>query len=146
MVSRSTRRLALAAAGMVLVLSGCSAARRIQVFPVSIVNDTRDSVIVRGCESFCSSALLTFDLPPGGSTVVHRTTHQHKRFSITTAAGGHVGCVDLFFTSPQPDARVLVSGATPCPAGSHVRWRLIGLVLLGVLAPIAVLLARSRRS
>ena len=144
-VRRSARRCAVAAAGLLLLLSGCSALRRIQVFPVSIVNDTNAPVVVRGCESYCSSSLLTFDLPPGSSVVVHRTTQQHKRFSIVTPAGGHVGCADLYFTTPQPAARVLVSGAVPCPSGSHVRWTLIGLAVAAALAPILIVLGRSRR-
>jgi hypothetical protein len=81
---------------LLLALGGCGALRRVQVFPVSIVNDTGPPVIVRDCSSFCSSSLLTFDLQPGASVVINRTTNMHKRFSVTTPTGAHIGCVDLY--------------------------------------------------
>jgi hypothetical protein len=71
----------------------------------------------------------------------------HKDFAVTTAAGGRIGCLDLYFPSPQPGARVPVSQAGPCPSASGLPWRTVGLVGLAVvagLAPIVVLRLRRR--
>ena len=65
-------------------------------------------------------------------------------FSITTPSGGHLGCLDLYFKTPQPGARVPVSQATACPPG-RPGWTTAGLVflLLVVLAlPFTVWLHR----
>jgi len=108
-----------------------------------MVNDTTREVVLRGCDHFCSSALLTFDLQPGDSADVHRTTNQHKYFSITMPSGGRIGCLDLYFKTPQPGAQERVSEAIPCPPGSRVPWRTIVLVLL-VALPVVGLLLRPR--
>ncbi len=41
----------------------------------------------------------------------------HKLFSITSPSGAHLGCVDLYFKTPHPGARVPGSQATACPRG-----------------------------
>jgi len=132
-------------ASVLLALGGCAAARRIQVFPVSIVDDTAAPVVVRDCDDYCRSSLLSFDLQPGTSVSINRTTNMHKRFSVTTPAGGRIGCVDLFFETAQPGTRVLVSQAAPCPAGSSPRWKLLVLVLLAGAVLALGLLAFSSR-
>jgi len=136
----------VAATAALLTLSGCGALRRIQVFPVSIVNDTAAPVVARGCSHYCSSSLLTFELAPGAGAVVNRATNMHKRFSITTPTGTRLGCLDLYFTKPQAGARMLVSNAVACPRGSRGRWKLVGLVLAaGLVVLVAFALARSPR-
>jgi hypothetical protein len=130
---------------LLLVLSGCAALRRIQVFQVSIVNDTAAPVVVRGCDDFCSSSLLTFELQPGASVVINRTTNMHKRFSVTTPGGGHIGCVDLYFKRPEPGTSVPVSASTACPHGSRVPWTLLGVGAAAALLVVAVLAWASRR-
>jgi len=134
------------AAGALLLLAGCSAARRIQVFTVSLENDTSQRVVVRDCDDYCTFSLLSFDLQPGASVPIHRTTNQHKFFSVMTPAGGRVGCVDLYFKTAQPDARVLVSQSAPCPTGSPGRWKIIGLVVLAGLVLSAAFAKASFRS
>jgi hypothetical protein len=129
-------------------MSGCLGLNRIQVFSVSIVNDTASTVVVRDCDSFCSSSLLTFPLQPGASVEIHRTPNEHKYFSVTTPSGGHIGCVDLYFKVAQPGASVPVSQAGPCPPGSGLPWKTIGLVVLAALLAAAVVLLprRTRRA
>jgi hypothetical protein len=134
------------AAGALLVLAGCSAARRIQVFTVSLENDTSQRVVVRDCDDYCTFSLLSFDLPPGASVPIHRTPNQHKLFSVTTPAGGRIGCVDLYFKTAQPDARVLVSQAAPCPAGSSGHWKIAGLIILAAIVLGAAFARASLRS
>jgi hypothetical protein len=142
-VIRRAALLAVAAAG----LAGCGALRHIQVFQVSIVNDTRQPVVVRDCDHFCSSSPIAFHLEPGASAAVNRTTHQHKSFSITTAAGTHVGCLDLYYPTQAPGAQALVSAAGRCPGGSGQPWKAVAIVLLAVLvAAVAVPAFRARRA
>jgi hypothetical protein len=131
----SRLRLIPLLAALPLTVGGCANLGRIQVFHVSIVNDTASPVVVRNCDSFCSSSLLAFDLQPGGSVPVNRTTNDHDYWSVTTPTGGHIGCVDLFFRAPQPGASVPVSGAGPCP-GPGVPWLTIAVVTI-VALPIA---------
>jgi hypothetical protein len=137
----------IALVGMPLVVSGCFGLNRIHIFTVSIVNDTSGAVVVRDCAHFCSSSLISFDLAPGASADVHRTTDEHKYFSVTTAAGRHVGCLDLFFERAEPGANVEVSGARSCPAGSGPPWKTVGLLLLvlGVLLAIGLYLVRPAK-
>jgi len=141
------RRFAwLALPALALALSGCAELQRIQVFTVSIVNDTPGAVVVRDCSGYCSRSLLTFHLAPGASVAVHRTTNEHKYFSVTSSSGAHLGCVDLFFRTVQPGASVDVSRARACPAHRR-RWRTIGLLsllLLGLAGVGAALLTRRR--
>jgi len=130
-------------AASLLALGGCGGLGHVQVFTVSMFNDTGNEVVIRNCDNFCSSSLIVFDLQPGESAEVHRTTNQHKEFSVTTASGGHVGCLDLFFKTAQPGAQVPVSAATRCPSGSGVPWKAIALVV-AVLALLAlVIVGRS---
>jgi hypothetical protein len=131
------QHLILLLAPLSLIVGGCANLGRIQVFPVSIVNDTGSPVIVRNCDSFCSSSLLAFDLQPGGTVPVNRTTNEHDYWSVTTPVGGHIGCVDLFFRIPQPGASVPVSGAGLCP-GPGVPWLTLAVVTI-VALPIAAL-------
>jgi hypothetical protein len=132
----------LVATVLLLGLGGCGSLGRIRVFTVSMVNDTTSEVVLRGCDHFCSSALLTFDLQPGSSVPVNRTTNQHKYFSITTPSGGRIGCLDLYFRMPEPGAQVRVSRAVPCPPGSRLPWRTIALVGLVALPLVGLLLLR----
>jgi hypothetical protein len=71
----------------------------------------------------------------------------HKDFSVTTPAGGRIGCLDLYFPTPQPGARVPVSQAGPGPSEPGFPWRTAGLVGLAALAglPPVVLLRLRRR-
>jgi hypothetical protein len=142
-VCRPLARAATAAA-LILALGGCGGLEKIRVFTVSMVNDTTREVVLRGCDHFCSYALLTYDLQPGESVDVHRTTNQHKYFSITTPSGGRIGCLDLYFKAPQPGAQVPVSSAARCPPGSRLPWRTIALVLLVALPVAGLLLLRPR--
>jgi hypothetical protein len=128
---------------LLVALGGCGGLGRIRVFTVSMVNDTTGEVVLRDCAHYCSSALLTFDLQPGESVDVHRVANDHKKFSITTPSGGRIGCLDLYFKTPQPGAQMDVSAAVPCPAGSRVPWRTIALVLLVALPLLALLVVRT---
>jgi len=127
----------VAASAVVLVLSGCLGAGHGQVFQVSIANDTQQAVVVRDCDSFCSSSPIAIDLQAGASAPINRIAHDHKFFSITSATGEHIGCLDLYFPTPQPGASVDVSAATSCPgSGASSHWKevaLIGAVLLVLL-------------
>jgi hypothetical protein len=141
-VIRRAALVAVAAAG----LAGCGALRHIQVFQVSIVNDTAGAVVVRDCDDFCTSSPIAFHLGPGASAVVNRTTRQHKDFSITKAAGAHVGCLDLYYAAPAPGAQALVSAADRCPGDSARPWRTVAIVLFAVLvAGVAIPAFRARR-
>ncbi len=137
----------MAAMMIPFVVAGCFGLEHLRVFQVSIVNDTPGEVVLRGCDDYCSSALLTFDLVPGSSAVVNRTTNMHKYFSVTTPAGKHLGCLDLYFSTPQPGASVGVSQAVACPTGSRLPWLPIGLVALTLTGGLllAWLLARRAR-
>jgi hypothetical protein len=136
----------LATAATLSLLGGCGALHGADVFSVSIVNDTSSPVVVRDCNGYCSSSPIAIDLQPGQSAVIHRVAHDHKTFSITTSAGGHVGCLDLYFATPQPGAQVPVSHATPCRAGSGPPWRKIGLAILAVGLVLVAAFAFLRRA
>ena len=127
---QSSLRLALLTAALAALLAGCGSLGGIQVFPVSIVNDTSETVVVRDCADYCSSSPIAIELQPGGSTVINRDAGSHKDFSITTPLGAHVGCLDLHYPTPQPGALAPVSQAAPCPGLSRARWETFGLVTL----------------
>jgi hypothetical protein len=129
-----------------LLLAGCGALHGIKVFQVSIVNDTGGPVVVRDCDSYCFSSPIALTLQPGARTPINRVAKEHKIFSVTTASGGHVGCLDLYFASPQPGAQVAVSQATPCRPSSGPPWRTIGLAALGVGLVLLAAFAFLRRA
>jgi hypothetical protein len=114
---------------VVVVAGGCAHLSHVQVFQVSIINDTAAPVVVRDCSDYCSSSPLVFHMPPGAGVPINRVARMHKLFSVTAPSGGHLGCVDLYFRTPQPGARVPVSQATACPPG-RPRWRTAVLVFL----------------
>jgi len=116
----------------------------LRVFEVSIVNDTAVPVVVRDCDDYCSSSPIKLVLAPGASAPINRTTGEHKTFSITTASGARVGCLDLYYETPQPGARALASHATPCTGRPRPLWQKGGLViaLIAVLALPFVLIRR----
>ena len=129
---------------MAVLAAGCAHLSHAQVFRVSIVNDTGSPVVARDCDSYCSSSALVLHLEPGASVPIDRVARMHKSFAITTPSGGHLGCLDLYFKTPQPGARVPVSQATTCQPG-RPGWTKAGLVflLLVVLAlPFTVWLHR----
>jgi len=126
-------------------VAGCGSLRQLEVFRVAIVNDTSPPVVVRDCDSYCSSSLLTFNLQPGASVPINRAANMHKLFSVTTPAGGHIGCLDLYYKTPEPGAQARVSQATPCPKSSRSVFRSVGLALLVVAAVVLGLLVLSRR-
>jgi hypothetical protein len=129
-------------AALPLMLSGCLQAGHVDIFTVSMVNDTGSSVVLRDCDNYCSSSPLVFDLAPGSSVDVHRITNDHKYFSITTPSGGHLGCLDLYFKVPEPGAHMPVSQAVRCPGGFRLPWKPIGLAGLVLLPLLALLLGR----
>jgi hypothetical protein len=131
---------------MLLLLAGCGTLHAIQVFRVSVVNDTGGTVVLRDCDGYCSSSPIAITLEPGGSAPINRTAKQHKIFSIATPSGGHVGCLDLYFASSQPGAQVPVSRATPCQASSGPPWRTIALVVIGVGLVLVAAFAFLRRA
>jgi hypothetical protein len=141
------RRIAfavLALAAMALVTSGCLHLDG-EVFKVSILNDTAEPVVLRDCASYCSSSPLVFNLGPGASTPVNRVANDHKFFSIKSASGEHLGCLDLYFKAPQPGRSVFVSDAVACPAGSRMPWKTVGPLLLVFVPLLAFLLVRILR-
>jgi hypothetical protein len=121
------------AATLAVVAGGCAHLTHPRVFQVSLVNDTGAPVVARDCDSYCSSSPLVFHLRPGADVPINRVARMHKLFSISSPSGGHLGCVDLYFKTPQPGARVPVSSAGACPAG-RPRWRTAGLVFLLLVA------------
>ena len=127
-------------------MTGCGAVHGIEVFPVSIVNDTGAAVVVRDCDGYCSSSPIAITLQPGASTPINRIAENHKTFSITTPSGGHVGCLDLNFASPRPGAQVPVSNAMPCKATSGPPWRTIALGVLALGLVLAGAFALRRRA
>jgi hypothetical protein len=129
---------------LIAALICCGSASALQVFPVSIVNDTTGAVVVRDCDHYCSSSPIAITLQPEGSAPINRVANDHKAFSITTVSGAHVGCLDLFFPTPQPGASVLVTDATPCTGHARPRWQTGALVVLlvGILGAPFVLVRR----
>jgi hypothetical protein len=127
-------------------VAGCGNLSNIEVFQVSIVNDTASPVVVRDCADYCSSSPLTFNLASGQSTRLNRITGEHKYLSVTTPSGGHVGCVDLYFSAPSPGATVPVSSAGKCPGTSGPPRGLIGLGVLFALTLAVIMFRRRRRS
>jgi hypothetical protein len=140
----STRGLILVL-GVPLAMGGCLGLNRIQVFTVFIVNDTPSEVVARDCDDFCSSSPIVLDLPPGSSAPIHRTTNMHSYFSITTPSGGHIGCLDLYYTTPAPSASAPVSHAGRCPDISRIPWTTIALIVLGALLIFGLVWDRSAR-
>jgi len=131
---------------VLLSLAGCGGPHSLQIFRVSVVNDTSGAVVVRDCDSYCSSSPIAIDLQPGASTVFNRIARDHKIFSITTPSGTHVGCLDLYFATPRPGAQVPISHATPCRT-TTLPWKKIALIVAGIglllLASIALLRPRT---
>ena len=125
--------------------AGCGNLSNIKVFQVSIVNDTASPVVVRDCADYCSSAPLTFNLATGQATPLNRIAGEHKYFSVTTPTGGHIGCVDLYFSAPSPGATVPVSSAGKCPGTRGPPRGLIGLGLLLALTLVVIIFRRRRR-
>jgi hypothetical protein len=140
-------RAALALAVGSLLVAGCSSLHDIHVFQVSILDDTPSPVIVRDCDTYCSSSPIALRVQPGGSVPINRDAGEHKVFSITTAGGAHVGCLDLYYPSPQPGATARVSDATPCAAGTRPVWEtlLFALVLIGAVGGGIVAVLRRKR-
>ena len=56
----ASRFLAGPFAAVLLVVGGCGSLRQIQVFTVSIVNDTGQAVVLRDCAHFCDSSCWNF--------------------------------------------------------------------------------------
>jgi hypothetical protein len=125
-------------------VAGCGTGGSRQVFSVAIVNDTGAPVVVRDCDDYCSSSPIELELVPGASAPINRVATQHKSFSITNSSGEHIGCLDLYYTAPQPGARALVSRAVPCSGKPRPLWQTVGLVaaLVAVLALPFVLVRR----
>jgi hypothetical protein len=144
--ARPSAKAGLLAAALATFLAGCGSPSGGKVFPVSIVNDTTESVVVRDCDDYCSSSPIAVTVAPGGGTVMNRIANDHKTFSITTTSGGHVGCLDLYFTAPQPGAQAFVSHAVPCTGQPRPLWQTVGLVLLlvGALALPFLMVRRGR--
>ena len=113
-------------------------------FRVSIKNDQPEPVIIRDCNSYCSSASINLDVPPGARMFVNRTARTNRYFAITTDSGAHLGCIDLYFNSRQPGASIPVSAAVQCPA-SNIPWLVI-IVIGGVLVLLSVVILRPGRS
>jgi hypothetical protein len=139
---RATAQRVLALFALAALAAGCGSLSNARVFRASILNDTASPVVVRDCGDFCSSALLTFNLAPGQSTPINRVAGQHLYWSVTTPTGGHIGCIDLYFSSPSPGASVRISSAGKC-AGTTPPTKLLGLGLLIVLT-LAVVIFRRR--
>jgi hypothetical protein len=116
------------------------------VFQVSIVNDKQQTVVVRDCDSFCTSSPIAINLQPGASAPINRIAGEHKLFSVTSATGAHMGCLDLYYATPQAGASADVSRAIPCPgSSSHRDWRTAGLIAVAILAvALAVFLILRR--
>jgi hypothetical protein len=127
-----------------VVAGGCAHLGHVRVFRVSLVNDTRAPVVARDCAGYCSHSPLAFHLQPGASAPLNRVARDHKLFAITTPSGGHLGCVDVYFRTPQPGARVRVSQAKACPRGRpHLATAALVFLLLVVLAlPFTIWLHR----
>ena len=130
-LSRALLRVALAAAVGALLCPTWPALAGTQVFPVSIQNNLTEPVVVRDCDSYCSSLPIDITLPPGARTQINSATGDHKFFAITSQSGQHLGCIDLFFASPESGASVPVSHTVKCP-GSSLPW-------LAIVAGVAVL-------
>ena len=113
-------------------------------FRVSIKNDQPEPVIIRNCDSYCSSASINLDVQPGASMFINRTAYTKRYFAITTDSGQHLGCIDLYFNAPDRGAVVPVSAAVQCPS-SGTPWVLI-YVIGGVLVLGAVVFLRPGRS
>lgn len=105
----------------------------VQVFRVYIQNNLAEPVVVRDCDSYCSSSALDLNLSPGASAPINRIANDPKFFSVTSDSGQHLGCLDLYFSKRQPGASVPVSGTVQCP-GSNIPWTpIIGISALLVI-------------
>lgn len=122
----SRRRICVGAVSLAvsLVLASCAGLSHGQVFQVTIKNDTAGSVVVRSV-----GGSLTFDLASGQGVQINRVAGHHDYYSLSNRAGAQLGCIDLYFQQPAPEASVSVTNAVACPAGSGIPvWVFVAIV------------------
>lgn len=149
---RAVKRLLRAQLPAVLVLtalSGIGPAASVaaaQGFRVYVNNDLPEPVIVRSCDDYCSSSALDVVLVAGAKVALTRTVNNHDYLSVTTVAGAHLGCIDLFFASAQPGAKIPVSGTVSCPTSQSTKRLLIIGIAVVALVGVGLLMLRPRFS
>lgn len=89
----------------------------VDVFAVTIKNDTPASVVIEYCGSDCSTVYYTNTVASQGSLAENTSTEnldEYIRFKDTT---GHVlGCVNLKFASVPSSLTIPASSKGKCPA------------------------------
>lgn len=109
-------------------------------------NDLPEPVIVRGCDDYCGSSALDVVLVAGAKVALTRTVNNHDYLSVTTVSGDRLGCIDLYFPSPQPGAKIPVSGTVTCPTSQSTKRLLIIGIAVVALVGVGLLTLRPRFS
>ena len=101
---RTQLRAVLVAAAIASIVSAAPAVATSRVFRVYIENNLPEPVIVRDCDSYCSSAPIDLYLAPGVKAPINRITNDHKFFSVTSD-GGSIWAASICSSPLQPRAR-----------------------------------------
>ena len=88
-------------------------------FALTLLNDTAKPIAVQQCDVRCSRTYETDKLAPGGRVKVNTSAcGVHNWWMVKTADNGLIGCLDLYYTSKEPEVVVSVSRTVPCPVVS----------------------------
>ena len=100
--------------GLALVACDPSA---VDVFAVTIKNDTSASVVIEYCGSDCSTVYYTNTVAPQGSIAENTSTENLDEYiRIKDDSGKVLGCLNLKFSSVPSSLTIPVSNTGQCPA------------------------------
>ena len=86
------------------------------VFAVTIKNDTATAVVVEYCGSDCSTVYYTNTVPAQGSLPQNTSTENLNEYMRIKDLSGHVvGCLNLRFSAVPSSTTIPVSAKGACP-------------------------------
>jgi hypothetical protein len=99
-----------------LALVGCDPSA-VDVFTVTIKNDTPSSVVIEYCGSDCSTVYYTNTVAPEGSLAENTSTENLDEYIRTKdySSGKVLGCLNLKFRAVPTNLTIRVSTTGKCP-------------------------------
>jgi hypothetical protein len=85
------------------------------VFPVTLHNDTQQTLVVRTCGDNCTPQYQSVSLAPDNSVRVGATTGQMTRYYLHDSTGALLGCLPLKYPKPLTGVTVQASQQEACP-------------------------------
>lgn len=85
------------------------------VFPVTLHNDTDQTLVVRTCGANCTAQYQSVSLAPGNSITVGATTGKMTRYYLHASTGALLGCLPLKYPKPLTGVTVQTSQQEACP-------------------------------